>query len=130
MASPYMMQGAAGIPSYVDGRETSEDFIYFSYQLTEIDPKKYDVVVQYGSDVTVNLGSLYNPTAPFNGAISEIKLPSVQFGNDDFVLVLPRARQDRDLPKFIGVVHRGYTYQLSEYHRFRTVNGIRYYYMA
>lgn len=130
MASPYMLQSTAGIPSYVDGRETLDDFIFFSYQLTELDPKKYDVIVQYGSDKTVNLGSLYNPTEPFNFSHSEIKLPAVHFGNEDFVLVLPRNKSDRNLPKFIGVVRRGYTYELSVFNNYKKINGIGYYIMA
>jgi hypothetical protein len=130
MSSPYMMQSTAGIPTYVDGRETAEDFIFFSYQLTEIDPRNYEVVVQYGTDKTVRLGSLFNPTAPYNISHSEIKLPSVRFGNEDFVLVIPRHKEDVCLPKFIGVVRRGYTYELSVFNTRKDVSGVAYYIMT
>lgn len=124
-----MMQSAAGIPSYIDGRETLEDFIFFNYQLTEINPKQYDVVVQYGTDKTVNLGPLYNPITPFNFSHSEIRLPAVHFNNEDFVLVVPRY-ESPSLPKFIGVVRRGYTYELSVFNTYKSINGVNYYIMS
>jgi hypothetical protein len=91
------------IPTDVDGRLTTEDFIFFNL-CCDIALNDYDVVIESFNGTFKKLGALKNI----------VRLPHVHFVDNSLLMVLPR--NDTSKPKFVGTVRRGNQYNLLTNH--------------
>jgi hypothetical protein len=90
-------------PTEVKGRLTTEDYIFFNPQI-QINLSNYDVILES-----------FNGSFKKIGTLSEtMKLPHVHFVNDALILIVPKF--DVSLPKFVGTIQRGKTYNITFKH--------------
>lgn len=97
---PLTTQYHYSIPSDVPGRTTSQDFVYFNYNGVIPDPHNYIVSFQSYSGEFLGVAPLSQT----------VKLPHVHISPDSMIMLLPNSL---GLPRFIGTVQRGKTYEVT-----------------
>lgn len=106
---PYGNTSFFEIPSHVTMRNTAENYVFFEWP-ENIDPTKYQVVIQSLDTAGPTYRSIGMLSFNRNARQSYLRMPDVYFGWHDRIGVIPST--DVRLPSFIAEIGRGSTYTI------------------